>query len=324
MAPALARRLALALLLIYLLSACKSEPAAPPPAAAPEQAAPSGPAAEVPASGAPAATPATPAAETIARPFLWEVRRNGKVSHLLGTIHAQYQLTHLPPAVTERLDAARTLVVEADVTAISVPEVLQRAMLPPGQSLRTMLGDAYWRKLEGAVGTMMPPAMLERLQPWFAGLLVSLGEVALTDQSQVMDLQIFQRARAQEKRIVFLEEAGAQLALLTESGDLDSLKEMLDELDEVRAKLQGMLAAYGRGDFEALTAATLDAEEMRERPELIEKLLFQRNRAWMDVLAPLLAEGEVFVAVGAGHFAGDKGLLALLRKAGYEVQRVAP
>lgn len=321
--PALARRLAF-VALIAALSACRSEPGqAPPPqpAAEPAPAASSPPVVETPA-----ARPANsaPAVEPLTRPFFWEVRRNGAVSHFLGTVHARYQLTHQPPAVTERLDAARTVVIEADVTSISMMDVLQQAMLPEGQSLRASARLRAWRKLVGAAGQAMPALALERVQPWFAGLLVSLGELALTDQKQVMDMQIFQRAGKNGQRIVFLEQASEQLKILSESGDLDTLKEMLDELDEVRGKLKDMLAAYGRGDLEGLSASTLDPEEMRERPELYEKLLFQRNRAWMDVLQPLLAEGGVFVAVGAGHFVGEQGLLSLLRTAGYEIRRVEP
>jgi uncharacterized protein YbaP (TraB family) len=202
--------------------------------------------------------------------------------------------------------------------------VLQQAMLPPEQSLRTMLGEDQWRKLVDAAGKTMPAPALERVQPWFAGVLVSLGDLVSTDPSQVMDMQIFQRASTAGKRVVFLEEAGEQLKILSETGDLDALKEMLGELDEVHRKRQDMLAAYGRGDFEALSASTLDPEEMREHPELYEKLLFQRNHAWMKALQPLLAEGGAFVAVGAGHFVGEQGLLSLLRTAGFEIRRVEP
>lgn len=318
----LARGLALGLVAVALL-ACKSEPKD-----APQRPAEPAPSAQVqPAQapeGTPASEPAAPARPGVEKAFLWEVRRKGAVSHVFGTIHAEYRVTDLPAAVTERFEAARVLVVETDATAVSLTEVMKLAFLPPEQSLRTMLGEEHWRKLVAAVGTIMPAAALERVQPWFAGLLVSLGDLVLSDPSQAMDMQFFQRARAGGKRIVFLEEAGEQLKLLSAFGDLDDLKEALDEIEEVRAKLKDMLAAYGRGDFDALTAITLDPEEMRERPELMDKLLFARNRAWMKTLEPLLAEGGVFVAVGAGHFVGEQGLVTLLRGAGFEVERIEP
>jgi uncharacterized protein YbaP (TraB family) len=320
----LARGLALGLIVVAL-SACKSEPKETPQPAEPAPSAePAPPAAPAQAPGETPASEPAPARPTVAKPFLWEVSRKGAVSHVFGTIHAEYRLTDLPAVVTERLDAAKALVIETDVTAVSMTQVMQLAMLPPDQSLRTMLGEEYWAKLVAAVGKIMPAAALERVQPWFAGLLVSLGDLALSDPSQAMDMQIFQRARDSGKRVVFLEEAGEQLKMLSELGGLDDLKEALDEIEEVHAKLKDMLAAYGRGDVEALATITLDPEEMRERPEMMDKLLFARNRAWMKTLAPLLAEGGVFVAVGAGHFVGEQGLVTLLRGAGYDVKRIEP
>jgi hypothetical protein len=324
----LARGLVLGLVAVAL-STCKSEPNDAPqqPAGPARSALPAQPVAE-PAQPAqpvqPASEPAPPAEPRVDRPFLWEVRRNGAVSHVFGTIHAEYRITDLPAVVAERFDAAGVLAVETDATAVSIPQMVAMAFLPQGQSLRAQLGEEHWQKLLAAVGTILPEPALDRVQPWFAALVVSLGDLATSDPSQGMDMQFVLRARKAGKRVVFLEEVSEQLKMLSESGDLDDLKEMLDELDEVRAKLKDMIVAYGSGDFEALTALTLDPEEMRKRPEVMEKLLFARNRAWMKTLEPLLAEGGVFVAVGAGHFAGDQGLVTLLRKAGFEVERVAP
>jgi uncharacterized protein YbaP (TraB family) len=41
-----------------------------------------------------------------------------------------------------------------------------------------------------------------------------------------------------------------------------------------------------------------------------------------DAAGPLLDEGGVFIAVGALHLSGEKGLVALLREAGYTVTPV--
>ena len=329
----LARGLVLGLVAVAL-SACKSEPKDAPqqpaePAPAAQQAGQAQPAPAAQQAGQaqpapPASEPAPPAQPRVEKPFMWEVRRNGAVSHMLGTIHAEYQVTDLPAVVTERFDAAKALVVETDATAVPFAEVMTMALLPPDQSLRAMLGEEHWRKLVAAVGKNVPAPALDRMHPWFAGLVVSLGDLVKSDPSKGMDMQLMNDARTAGKRVVFLEEAGEQLKMLSELGGIDELKEALDEIDEVRAKLADMLAVYGRGDFEALTTLTLDPEEMRERPEVMERLLFARNRAWVKTLEPLLAEGGVFVAVGAGHFVGEQGLVTLLRNAGFEVERVEP
>lgn len=338
-----ARGIALGIVACALWASCKGEqeeaPAAEPApaaasAAADNAAAPAPEAAQVAAeeaqqatgdtgSGAPEAAAAP--GRTLDKPLLWEARRGEAVSHLLGTVHVEYRMNELPAAVLDRLDAASTLVVETDATAISIPAMMQRAMLPPDQSLRAMLGDERWGRLVSELGSMLPPPALERMQPWIVGALLAIGEQGMkTDPSQVMDMEILLRGRSQSKRAVFLEEPDEQIALLARSVDLDSLKEMLDDMDRVHRMMAEQLAAYGRGDFEALSKVILDPEEMRKRPEFYETLIFGRNRAWMGTLKELLAEGDVFVAVGAGHFPGEQGLLALLREAGYEVRRVEP
>jgi hypothetical protein len=50
-----------------------------------------------------------------------------------------------------------------------------------------------------------------------------------------------------------------------------------------------------------------------------EKLLVERNEKMSGVAEPLLDKGGVFIAVGALHLPGEKGLVALLRQAGYSV-----
>ncbi|HWJ90604.1 MAG TPA: TraB/GumN family protein [Flavisolibacter sp.] len=51
-------------------------------------------------------------------------------------------------------------------------------------------------------------------------------------------------------------------------------------------------------------------------------LLYNRNANWAKKLEGLMAKNSLVVAVGAGHLPGDKGVISLLRKAGYKVEPV--
>jgi uncharacterized protein YbaP (TraB family) len=51
-------------------------------------------------------------------------------------------------------------------------------------------------------------------------------------------------------------------------------------------------------------------------------LLNQRNRNWVPVMGEMMMAQPTFFAVGAGHLAGDQGVVSLLRKAGYTVEPV--
>jgi uncharacterized protein YbaP (TraB family) len=50
--------------------------------------------------------------------------------------------------------------------------------------------------------------------------------------------------------------------------------------------------------------------------------VFERNAKWIPELEPLFAKGDVFVAVGADHLIGDRGVVALLRARGFTVTRI--
>ena len=51
-------------------------------------------------------------------------------------------------------------------------------------------------------------------------------------------------------------------------------------------------------------------------------LLYNRNAAWAKKLENLLPTNALVVAGGAGHLPGEKGVINLLRKAGYKVEPV--
>ena len=54
-----------------------------------------------------------------------------------------------------------------------------------------------------------------------------------------------------------------------------------------------------------------------------EALLVARNRAWAKRVAAMLREGKrPFVAVGAAHVVGAKGLPALLGADGFQLKRI--
>jgi hypothetical protein len=52
-------------------------------------------------------------------------------------------------------------------------------------------------------------------------------------------------------------------------------------------------------------------------------LLDRRNQNWVIQLKTILPQQPVFIAVGAGHLVGQKGLINLLKKEGYVVKPLA-
>src|SRR5205814_10113021 len=82
-----------------------------------------------------------------------------------------------------------------------------------------------------------------------------------------------------------------------------------------------LMKAWRRGDAERL--AVVMEQESAELPAFNDRLLGARNRSWVPKIENFIASGQTyFVIVGAGHFGGRNGLLALLRTKGYKVEQL--
>jgi uncharacterized protein YbaP (TraB family) len=53
-----------------------------------------------------------------------------------------------------------------------------------------------------------------------------------------------------------------------------------------------------------------------------EDFLDNRNKRWIPKLVQLMNTKTIFIAVGAGHLAGENGLIQLLRNQGYIVSPI--
>ena len=59
-----------------------------------------------------------------------------------------------------------------------------------------------------------------------------------------------------------------------------------------------------------------------DTPEERADLIDNRNADWLTKMPAIMKAQPTLFAVGAGHLVGEKGVLALLRKAGYAVESV--
>ena len=62
---------------------------------------------------------------------------------------------------------------------------------------------------------------------------------------------------------------------------------------------------------------------MKEFPELYQRLIVERNRAWLPKIESFLSQNENYlVVVGAGHLAGKNGLIEMLKAKSYTVEQL--
>jgi uncharacterized protein YbaP (TraB family) len=181
--------------------------------------------------------------------------------------------------------------------------------------------DAY------ATAVGLPAGALDQFEPWMAGLTLStlvLQKAGLTGEG--VDPHFFERAKADGKERVAFETVAIQTAAFDDLAVEDQVAFLMagieDEPDAATEMLGRMVDAWATGDDDGLAAIMTD--EMSATSAVFEALLTNRNRAWVPQIEALLArEGQdALVVVGAGHLVGDDSVIAMLRAAGYTVERL--
>lgn len=267
--------------------------------------------------------------------FLWEVLDEaGAVrAYLYGTIHVcDAACFPLPAPVTAAFAAADSLALELDPDDPALAVELARAgVLPAGQRLDDRLPPALRPRLAAAARLVgIPPAFLQRLQPWMASTLLTLRAAAqagfVTEQG--IDLWLARAAQARGLPLRPLETVERQLAALSAGGDAAqaaSVEEVVDlvENEAGREYFAALVQAWRRGDVDELDHLMREVTSSPEMAPLLEDMLDARNREMAETLVGRLAPGaRPFVAVGAGHFGQESGLLTQLAKRGYRLRQV--
>ncbi|HXH53251.1 MAG TPA: TraB/GumN family protein [Sphingomicrobium sp.] len=277
------------------------------------------------------AAPASAAAAT-ARPALWTVSDRDTTIYLFGTIHMLPEnYRWRTPAFDQAVNASQTLVVETIIDETN-PQALVAEMarigfatgLPP---ITERVSPEKRPLLEAAMARQpIPRAGFDRMKTWAAAFMLlgtQFQELGLSGGHGV-EAVLKREFSAAGKPITQLESNAEQLAFfdsLPESAQRGLLEGALESTQAMRTEFNAMLDSWARGDVNAI-GETFN-RHLSETPELKTALVTRRNQNWSNWLARRMAQpGTVFVAVGAGHLAGDDSVQRLLQQRGFRVRRV--
>ena len=259
---------------------------------------------------------------------VWSMKGTRNTVYLAGSVHALPKEDSAFPEQLERAyEAADVVVLEVDLDDMNpldaVKFITTNGTLPANQSLKDVVGEEpYTRISKLAESLEIPEVFIAKLEPWAAALV--LTQFALTktgfDPQLGIDMQITERARADGKPIEGLETVIDQLSVFDARSFEEQTRFLLDSADDapnLNKDLQELIGAWRVGDLRALEKAFV--RERAKSPELYDALLGVRNRQWLPKIEALLKEDrDYLVVVGALHFVGNDGLLALLKKDGHK------
>jgi uncharacterized protein YbaP (TraB family) len=275
-------------------------------------------------------SPAPAPAPAHAAPFLWEVPGPKARHFLLGSVHLLPPSAYpLPAALEQAYGATQAVMFEADLADLAAPE-LQGKMLGAAREdrpggLKARIGKSLYAKLQKRASALgMPTPVCDQFRAWFCALALELYPLqqAQFTMEHGLDNYFFARAKDDGRPIAGLETADFQVGLFASMPEALSKQLLAATLEETTYSAQSPEELYRI--WRAGDVATLDRlmKDLRQKyPELSQLLLTSRNRAWMPQLTEAL-KGDVaqLVVVGAAHFVGPDGLLALLKAQGLEAR----
>lgn len=265
--------------------------------------------------------------------FLWKVTApSGRSLYLAGSLHLlSSEYYPLAPAFEERFAEADLLVEELDMAEMTAPAsqmlMLQRGMMPAGQTLESVLAPATLDAVKSKAAELgLPFAPLQLFKPWALALTLQGMEwqKAGYDANLGLDKHFYDKALERGLQVQGLETLAFQIGQfdglsmpLQDRMLADSLKEMATTSTQVG----DMARAWKAGDAAAIEKVVL--ADLKSEPQMYDRLLVARNRTWLPKLEALLARPKpAFVVVGAAHLVGPDGLLAAFRAKGYIVTQM--
>jgi uncharacterized protein len=284
---------------------------------------------------------AAAAATENANALLWRVERAGKpASYLFGTMHlTDDRINALSPAVEAPLKDARRLVLEVgDLSSASFMKAFAGArdlmMFTDGRRLEQLLGEAEYVKVAGILRRSGFPAQVAGLfRPWVATLMLALSDCERRRAGEgllPLDARLAKQAAARGIAVTGLETLEQQfraMADVPEADQVEVLKASLRTYDRIDDVVETTVQMYLGRQLGAVWPFQLAlAEQSGVSPRAFDSaeksLVFTRNLGMRDKALEPLAEGGVFIAVGALHLPGKQGLVTLLREAGYTLTAV--
>jgi uncharacterized protein YbaP (TraB family) len=267
-------------------------------------------------------------------PMLWKVSKGGSTVYLMGSMHflkdGDYPLS---PDVDAAYKNANKLVFEIAPAEMNSPAtaalVIQHGMYPDAKhTLQDDLSAAVWHQvvLYGASNNL-PETVLQKLAPWMMAIMmvqIESQRIGMKPEAG-LDMHFMKLADTDHKPTSGLETTDQQLSIFYSAPIKDQaefLSETLDEVADFKKEMDEEHDTWRRGDGDAMAAQA--KKEFAKYPDLYKKLVADRNQNWVPQIEKMLGEpgASTLVIVGALHLSGSNGVVSLLRKKGYTVDRI--
>ena len=279
--------------------------------------------------------------------LLYKISGNGlnTPSYIVGTYHlAPASYVDSIPGARVALETAEQVCGELSMDEMSSLEGTQKVMaammLPDGQSLKDVLSEEEFAKLDAFMADVMGVGLSN---PMVGAQLGKMTPMAIATQLQLLqymkmtpgfnpnaliDSYFQTEASKNGKPVIGFETMDFQISVLYKGRSIERQKVqlmcMIDNREYELMMMKTLTEAYFAQDIAKLLEVTEEklGNKCDSTPEEDEALIYGRNADWAEKIPAIMGDKSTLFVVGAAHLPGERGVLELLKKKGYAVEAV--
>ena len=263
--------------------------------------------------------------------ILWRISGNGleKPSYIFGTHHfAPLSIIDSIKRLPKALEATTQIVGELNMNDLkdsAMIQLMQKEMIIRSDTtLVSLFNKKEFDMINGFTKEylMLDISLTPKLKPSFleSNLMVTIymKQIGGFNPEEQLDSYFQTEGIKKGKKIIALETLEFQFNILYNSYSLKRQAEMLlcelNNMDTTLALTKELTSDYMKQDLNALLKLSEKKQNNQcdPMPDELELTIYNRNRNWAKQLPKIMEEAPAFIAVGALHLPGDKGLLHLL------------
>jgi len=252
------------------------------------------------------------------------------------------RITNFSPRLRAALSGSKIVALESVETGEVLRRVIEKnpaawrraTVASEDQRADRLLSKTDFAQLEALmVRRGLPESVARQYKPSSLALLLDLPDCAVRRPGArpYVDELVADIARESKIETVGLESMIEQIEVLNglpRDTERDLLIAIIRQVDHAEDFFETAVTRYVEADIGGLLAWMRSekpiprAAEAQIPPAFLDRLINQRNYRLRDRALPLLKRGGAFIAVGAAHLPGNKGLLSLFEKEGYNIEAI--
>lgn len=264
--------------------------------------------------------------------LLWRIsgKNLSKPSYIFGTMHMICANDiELSDSLKKAIQNSDNVYLELDMDDMwQMMGAMMHMTMKGDTTLSDLLPPEDYKKVKDYFkehSGLIPFSLMEKYKPLLVESMI-IEQSKPCDNMIVIEQLVMEEAKKNNVDINGLETFDYQLSIFDKIPyklQAQQLAKMVDDAksgnssDEDEIKI--LTDAYRKQEINKMDELTKEDPSIGEFTDI---LLYDRNANWSKKLQELMPGSSLVVAVGAGHLPGKKGVLNLLREAGYTVEPV--